>query len=185
MGHLSSSALCSTHRLSRLHLAALHHCCCLWWPSHGTRISQMLGLLLQLGCITSNILSWALHHESLIKSSPELSSETATLPHSVRPQLLSMTPSHLPNQHHLSPLTLPRSAASTRHKLGHIWNQLLCADSQETLSRRCHLRDAGLCSITVNFSAPADQHRVSQQSKGFTSVVLQPQLTRTTESNSK
>jgi hypothetical protein len=31
---------------------------------------------------------------------------------------------------------------------------------------------AGLFVITTNFSASADQHQVSQQSKGFTLVVL-------------
>lgn len=40
--------------------------------------------------------------------------------------------------------------------------QLLCADSEETLSRRFHLSDASFFLITANFSAPTDQHQLSQ-----------------------
>ena len=59
---------------------------------------------------------------------------------------------------------------------------------------RFHLSDGGFFSIIANFLAPADQHQLSQESKGFTSVVLvscypqlilQPQLTRTTDSQLK
>lgn len=57
-GHFSGSALCNTHSLSsRLWLAPLHSCCWFWWSSHGTGISKMLGLLLQLSCTFT---TWAL-----------------------------------------------------------------------------------------------------------------------------
>jgi hypothetical protein len=42
-GHLSGSALCSTHRLSpRLRPALLYGYCCSWWSPQGTGISEML-----------------------------------------------------------------------------------------------------------------------------------------------
>ena len=50
--------------------------------------------------------------------------------------------------------------------------QLICADSEKTLPRNFHLNDARLLLITAYLSAPADQHLLSQQSKGFTLVVL-------------
>ena len=44
-------------------------------------------------------------------------------------------------------------------------------DPEKTLPR-FHLSGAGVFLITTNFSAPANQHQLSQQSRGFTSVVL-------------
>lgn len=52
--------------------------------------------------------------------------------------------------------------------------QHLHADPEETLPKGFHLSDAGLFLIAANISAPADQHQVSQESKGFPSVVLVP-----------
>lgn len=50
--------------------------------------------------------------------------------------------------------------------------QLLCADPKETSPRIFHLNNASLFLITTNFSAPAEQHQLSQESKGFVSMVL-------------
>jgi hypothetical protein len=50
--------------------------------------------------------------------------------------------------------------------------QLLCIDSEKTLTRRFHLRDAGLFLTTANFLAAANLCQLSQQDKGFTLVVL-------------
>ena len=90
-----------------------------------------------------------------------------------------------------NPVQLPRFSCQTSTILSASATQLLCADSQETLPRRSHLSDAGLFLITASFSAPANQHQLSQENTGFTSVVLvshksqvtlQPQRSRTTNS---
>ena len=71
-------------------------------------------------------------------------------------------------------LTLPSSAASEKYRIALATSgaQLLCADSQETISQKVCLSDAGLFLIPDNLSAPAAQHGVAQQSQGFTLVVL-------------
>lgn len=50
--------------------------------------------------------------------------------------------------------------------------QHLHADPEETVPKEFHLNDAGLFLITANISAPADQHQVSQESKGSSGVLL-------------
>lgn len=85
LGQFSSSALCSTHPWSsRLWVAALHCCCCSWQSAYGTAISKTPGF----PCC-----NWATL--SPIASSPGLSSGIPALAHSLKPQLLYMTPSCL------------------------------------------------------------------------------------------
>lgn len=50
--------------------------------------------------------------------------------------------------------------------------QLICADSEKILPRKYHLNDASLLLTIAYPLAPADQHLLSQQSKGFPLVVL-------------
>ena len=85
---------------------------------------------------------------------PLLASHTAT------PQLLSMIPSCLQDQHHLRDyFPVPSLAASTRYNLGCLWNiASLCA--QETLLRRFYFSDAGLFLITAKFLGSAGQHQL-------------------------
>jgi hypothetical protein len=53
-----------------------------------------------------------------------------------------------------------------KYNFGHLWKTASVC-SQKTLPRRFHLNNAGLFLVTANFSAPAHQHWVSKQSKGF------------------
>lgn len=63
-------------------------------------------------------------------------------------------------------------AANKRNTSATTGTQFLCAEPEETLPRELHLHDAALFLITADSSAPADQHPLSQQSKGFSLVVL-------------
>ena len=91
--------------------------------------------------------------------------------HSAEPQVLFMTPSCLQSQYHLGDsYTLPSSATAQGTTLAISGTQPLC--SQKTLARRFCLNDAGLFLITVNFLAPANQHRESQA--GLKLMILLP-----------
>lgn len=79
-----------THSLSsRFQLVPLHSCCSSLWSFHGIGISKIAGL----PCC-----NWAVFSPL---ASPGLSSGTPALPHSIKSQLLLMTPSPFQNQIHL------------------------------------------------------------------------------------
>lgn len=133
LGRFFSSALCcSTHSLSSSYGWLLHCCCSPLWSSWSTGIPKTAGV----PCC-----NWAALWP-IAFSGP--SSGTPVLPYNAKPQLLPMAPSHLQNQH----LQLP-AQGTTSAMFG---TQLLCADSQEMLSRRLLIDAGSLLSIT-NFSA--------------------------------
>jgi hypothetical protein len=128
------------------------------------------GLLLQLSCTFKPQLS-CLAHCSFSILSLQLSlrlylhQRPLVATHSAMPQL-SPCPLHtFQTSATWVTFIVPTLAASTRYILGHI----LCADPQETLLR-FHLNSAGL--FPANFSAPADQLGVFQQSKTDASAQL-------------
>lgn len=136
--------LCDAYRLSRLRLAARHRCCCPWWSSQGTGISQMLGLPLQLGYIISDSLSCALFRN--INSTTHCQASAA--PHD------------------------PFNAFKTSATCFHLYCQGQLHEAQtwpgleqsscvlilrKTLSRRVHLNDTAFCSIPVGFSVLASR----------------------------
>ena len=130
--HFPGSALCSTHSLSsRLLLAKfLPSCCCSWWLSHGTG-----SLLFQLGCAFISTFSLSSLHGAkpqLFSMSPAIVGFQLLLrlhhlqwpipaSHSVKSQLLLMTPSGLQNQDHLG--TSYTTKFSYQHKV-QIWPPL-------------------------------------------------------------
>jgi hypothetical protein len=85
---LPFSRTCSL--VSRCHLAPLHSCGCFWWSSHGTSISKNAGVPCCKWAVLTPI------------ASPGLSPGTLDLPHSAKPQLLSMPSTCFQNQHRLS-----------------------------------------------------------------------------------
>jgi hypothetical protein len=86
--------------------------------------------------------------------------ETQILPHSAKPQLLSMTSSYLQNKcqmgdlHTVCQVLLPVSCAVY---FSPSRPRLLCANPEEMLPRRLHLNDAGHLLITADISAPLGQ----------------------------
>lgn len=89
---------------------------------------------------------------------------------SAEPLLLSPALSCLQTQYHQEDsATSLSSAASVRRSLGPLC--ILCADPEEITLQTFPLHDTGL-SITDGSSALADWFGFSQQSEGFTSVVL-------------
>lgn len=83
-----------------------------------------------------------------------------------------MIPSCLPNQRHLGDLHTNKFGRQHKVRPWPSRTQLECADSEETLPRSSCLSDAGLISITAGSSAPADQHPLSQKTKGFSAISL-------------
>lgn len=112
----SSSVLGSTHSLcSEFRQAPLHHCSS-WWLTHGTGISKMWDLFLQLRCALTNSLSWTLLRDSSTATQCRASVALCDPFMTSKP----MPPgwlTQLPAQH----TTLASSGA-----------QLLCADSKIT-----------------------------------------------------
>jgi hypothetical protein len=79
-----------------------------------------------------------------------------------KPQLLSMTPSYLQNQEHLGDVYTAMFGCQCEVQpwtpLGH---KFLCVDFRKDFPDFT-LIDAGLFFIAANFSAPANQHQLSQ-----------------------
>jgi hypothetical protein len=69
-----------------------------------------------------------------------------------------MIPSHLQSQYDLYDSYYQVRVPAQGTALAMYRTQLLCAASQETLSRRFHLNKAALFLITTYFSAPNEQH---------------------------
>lgn len=84
--------------------------------------------------------------------------QAPTAHHAFEPRTTWETPTHYQVQLPTGGTTLAASGSL-----------LLCV-TLRTFPRRVHLSNTGLL-ITTNFSVPVDQHRLSQQSKGFTSVI--------------
>lgn len=59
---------------------------------------------------------------------------------------------------------------SMRCKFSHLWN--LCDSYKETLPREFILRDSGLFLINTDCLSQADKDKLSQESRGFTSLAL-------------
>lgn len=82
-------------------------------------------------------------------------------------------PFMLQNQYHLEDTyTLLSMDSSLIFSFAPFWPQLLCVDPRVILHKRFHLRNVGLMSIIVKFSALANEHQLFKQSKGFTLVVI-------------
>jgi hypothetical protein len=135
LGHFSDFPLYSTHSLSRLCLTLPYCCCCSWWWLNAIGIFRMLWFF----------------------------SKDSALQHSAKPELPSMTPSCLQNWYHLGDFcTLPSSAASVRHNLGHLWITAsmcwLCENTSYNISPQCY----HFFLMTSNVLGWADQHQLSQ-----------------------
>lgn len=138
---LTTSSLCRTHRLSsRLQPAPPHHYRCSLWSCHGTGIFKMLDL-----CCNWDSLSPI--------ASPGHSSETPALSRD-KPQLLSMTSSHLQNPYPMGDYQVWLPEWGTI--LATSGAQFTYANPEERLPWRFHLNDAGLL-LNITYSlAPTD-----------------------------
>lgn len=172
LAQFSCPIFSSIHSVSsRLWLAPLHCCCHSWWSSRDSCISKLLGSSAVTG------LHFQQHPLTSFLRCAKL-------------QMFCVTPSGLQNQHHLGGFYTTKFGCQQETLHWPLLEHIFCELTLRNTSLRFHLSDAGLFLFSAGSSAPAEQHRVSQQSKGFvrgSSVSLitadcQHQLTRTTES---
>lgn len=148
LGHLSSTALCSTQLVlyvpaGSIPLLLLFLVVILWY----WRL-QNGGVSCPAGSTFTNSLSWALFKDSSFATQWQAS---AALYDPLMPSKPVPPGWHLNYQVQL--LAWSKSSGT----------QLVCADSEEILPRCYHLSEADLFLNHSWFSAPADQHPLSQQ----------------------
>lgn len=145
------------------------------------------GLLLQLGCTSSDVFSWV--HSYCEVPSFILSTWLLKLGSSSVSEAVPMTSpglsQYLASADLYEPFMFSKPVSSGwllqmtnfdfQHKVQFrlpLRIQLLCVDPAEIFPRRFNLSDSDFFLITFNFSAPADQHQLSQQRKGCNLVIL-------------